>query len=88
MTIELTPAEGITVTTYRGESDGAPVVQIDTTGYSGWLRINLNDGPPLFDGDPERLTEMDAVVAYLQSLGTLTDAAHRVAGDVAGEAQP
>jgi len=32
-----------------------------------------------FDGDPTRLTEMDAVVAYLQSLGTLTDAAHRIA---------
>ena len=29
-----------------------------------------------FDGDPSRLTEMDAVVAYLQALGTLTDAAH------------
>jgi len=28
-----------------------------------------------FDGDPSRLTEMDALVAYLQSLGTLTDAA-------------
>lgn len=27
-----------------------------------------------FDGDPRRLTEMDALVAYLQSLGTLTDA--------------
>lgn len=27
-----------------------------------------------FDGDPSRVTEMDAVVAYLQSLGTLTDA--------------
>ncbi len=31
-----------------------------------------------FDGDPARLTEMDAVVAYLQSLGTLTDKAHRL----------
>lgn len=30
-----------------------------------------------FDGDPERLTEMDALVAYLQSLGTLTDAAYK-----------
>jgi cytochrome c oxidase cbb3-type subunit 2 len=29
-----------------------------------------------FDGDPERLTEMDALVAYLQILGQLTDAAH------------
>ncbi len=30
-----------------------------------------------FDGDPGRLTEMDALVAYLQILGRLTDAAHR-----------
>lgn len=29
-----------------------------------------------FDGDPNRLTEMDAVVAYLQILGLLTDAAY------------
>jgi len=28
-----------------------------------------------FDGQPGRLTEMDALVAYLQMLGTLTDAA-------------
>lgn len=27
-----------------------------------------------FDGDPARLTEMDALIAYLQSLGTLTTA--------------
>src|SRR5690625_1865095 len=26
-----------------------------------------------FAGDPNRLTEMDAIVAYLQSIGTLTD---------------
>lgn len=26
-----------------------------------------------FDGDPEKLTEMDALVAYLQMLGTLVD---------------
>lgn len=30
-----------------------------------------------FDGDPGRLTEMDALVAYLQSLGTLTRVAFR-----------
>ncbi len=29
-----------------------------------------------FDGDPSRLTEMDAVVAYLQILGKLTEAAY------------
>ena len=30
-----------------------------------------------FDGDPARVTEMDALVAYLQILGKLTDAASR-----------
>jgi cytochrome c oxidase cbb3-type subunit 2 len=30
-----------------------------------------------FDGAPGRLTEMDAIVAYLQILGRLTDAAHK-----------
>jgi len=33
-----------------------------------------------FDGDPGRVTEMDALVAYLQILGRLTDAAHKTAG--------
>ena len=32
-------------------------------------KVNRRD----FDGDPERLTEMDALVAYLQMLGTLVD---------------
>lgn len=32
-----------------------------------------------FDGEPGRLTEMDALVAYLQILGRLTDAAQRQA---------
>jgi len=31
----------------------------------------------VFDGDARRLTEMDALVAYLQILGRLTDAAHQ-----------
>ena len=30
-----------------------------------------------FDGRPTELTEMDALVAYLQILGRLTDAAHK-----------
>ena len=37
-----------------------------------------------FDGAPGKLTEMDALVAYLQILGRLTDAAHKpiaAAGD-------
>lgn len=32
-----------------------------------------------FDGDPGRVTEMDALVAYLQILGRLTDAAYKSA---------
>ncbi len=32
-------------------------------------RVNVRD----FDGNPDRLTEMDALVAYLQMLGTLVD---------------
>ena len=35
--------------------------------YGG--KINVRD----FDGQPDRLTEMDALVAYLQMLGTLVD---------------
>ena len=31
----------------------------------------------VFDGNPGLLTEMDALVAYLQIFGQLTDAAHR-----------
>jgi cytochrome c oxidase cbb3-type subunit 2 len=33
-----------------------------------------------FDGDPGRLTEMDALVAYLQIIGKLTDAAYQKPG--------
>ncbi|WP_281982278.1 cytochrome-c oxidase, cbb3-type subunit II [Thalassorhabdomicrobium marinisediminis] len=35
-----------------------------------------------FDGDPSRLTEMDAVVAYLQALGTLTNAPYATTVEV------
>ncbi|MFV0332604.1 MAG: cytochrome-c oxidase, cbb3-type subunit II [Tropicimonas sp.] len=40
------------------------------------FRERYGERPALraFDGDPARLTELDAVVAYLQSLGRLTDA--------------
>lgn len=46
-------ATGITVSLYSGETDGVPVVQIDTTETTGRIRVNLNDGPPLYDGNPE-----------------------------------
>lgn len=37
-----------------------------------------------FDGDPDRVTEMDALVAYLQILGRLTEAAHRQSSETGG----
>ena len=44
--------------------------QADTDGLeSRYEKISIRD----FDGDPSRLTEMDALVAYLQMLGTLVD---------------
>lgn len=42
----------------------------DTSGVEArYPKAKLGD----FDGDPSRLTEMDALVAYLQMLGTLVD---------------
>jgi cytochrome c oxidase cbb3-type subunit 2 len=49
--------------------------QVDPTASGASLarfygdKVNRRD----FDGDPDRLTEMDALVAYLQMLGTLVD---------------
>ena len=36
---------------------------------AGYAKVQVRD----FDGNPDRLTEMDALVAYLQMLGTLVD---------------
>jgi cytochrome c oxidase cbb3-type subunit 2 len=42
----------------------------DTSGLlSRYTNVRAED----FDGDPKRITEMDALVAYLQMLGTLVD---------------
>ncbi len=42
----------------------------DTSGLEErYAKISVRD----FDGDPKRVTEMDALVAYLQMLGTLVD---------------
>jgi cytochrome c oxidase cbb3-type subunit 2 len=42
----------------------------DTSGIEArYPKAKLGD----FDGDPAKLTEMDALVAYLQMLGTLVD---------------
>jgi cytochrome c oxidase cbb3-type subunit 2 len=41
-----------------------------------------------FDGDPGRVTEMDALVAYLQVLGHLTDAAYKQAASAGAAENP
>ncbi|NBC33567.1 MAG: cytochrome-c oxidase, cbb3-type subunit II [Alphaproteobacteria bacterium] len=41
--------------------------------FSGLLERYPNAATGDFDGDPERLTEMDALVAYLQILGQMVD---------------
>ena len=38
-----------------------------------------------FDGKPGELTELDALVAYLQILGKLTDAAHKPVAAAGGD---
>jgi hypothetical protein len=43
----------IEVEVTRSPIDGALVVQVDTTGDTGRVRINLNDGA-VWDGDPEQ----------------------------------
>jgi len=43
---------------------------VDGSGLAArYPKVRIED----FDGDPKRLTEMDALVAYLQMLGTLVD---------------
>ncbi len=53
----------------RPDSDGADAVR---------ERYGEDIAVRAFDGDPSQLTEMDAVVAYLQSLGTLTKAPYEI----------
>jgi cytochrome c oxidase cbb3-type subunit 2 len=57
----------------------------DTPGAEGVVkRYGKDTHVGTFDGNPRKLTEMDALVAYLQILGRLTGTAHKpvvAAGD-------
>ncbi len=55
----------------RPEADGADAVR---ERYGDHIAVRA------FDGDPSQLTVMDALVAYLQSLGTLTNAPYETNG--------
>lgn len=60
------------------EADALAQSRPDSDAVDGFLeRYGERPAARAFDGDPSRLTEMDALVAYLQSLGTLTDAPYR-----------
>lgn len=61
------------------EADALAQSRPDSDAVDGFLeRYGERPEARVFDGDPSRLTEMDALVAYLQSLGTLTDAPYRI----------
>jgi cytochrome c oxidase cbb3-type subunit 2 len=45
----------------------------DSPGVADMQRRYPKAAARAFDGDPRRITEMDALVAYLQMLGTLVD---------------
>ncbi|MFV0336532.1 MAG: cytochrome-c oxidase, cbb3-type subunit II [Tropicimonas sp.] len=61
------------------EADAVAQSNPESAGADGFIE-RYGEGVAMrnFDGDPSRLTEMDAVVAYLQSLGTLTNAPYAV----------
>lgn len=50
--VKITEEVPVEVSVHRSSIDGALVVQVDTTGDTGDLRVNLNDGM-LWDGNPE-----------------------------------
>lgn len=61
----------------NASADAQAQARPDSGGVDGLLaRYNEDINVRVFDGNPARLSEMDALVAYLQSLGTLTSAAH------------
>lgn len=60
----------------NAKSDAGAQAAIDVTSADGITsRYGERTAIRSFDGNPRKLTEMDALVAYLQILGRLTDAA-------------
>ena len=70
----------------RGVVDGEEAVLVRQSGFDGKYRSVVGEGRVAlssvarrdvqirdFDRDPDRITEMDALVAYLQMTGTLVD---------------
>ena len=65
-------AGGIARSCHAGDASNAPVRAAGPCAG----RSRRNGGLPVardFDGNPQRITEADAMIAYLQMLGTLVD---------------
>ena len=66
-------AKGLPITAVVAYNDAMAQAQKDgdTTGLNKRYgkKVNVRD----FDGQPNTVTEMDALIAYLQALGTLVD---------------
>ena len=59
---------------YRADVGAVRITELEKSEVSGGAfrkgeRLAIRD----FDGDPSRLTDMDALIAYLQMLGTTVD---------------
>jgi cytochrome c oxidase cbb3-type subunit 2 len=64
------PYSGEAIEAANEDLKAQAIPDADTQGLAArYPKVQFRD----FDGDPSRLTEMDALVAYLQMLGTLVD---------------
>jgi cytochrome c oxidase cbb3-type subunit 2 len=72
----------------NAENDAYAQALPDSDGAAG-VKARYGEATDIrvFDGNPETVTEMDALVAYLQILGRLTDAAHTQEGATEGTAE-
>lgn len=62
----------------NAEKDAYGQANPDSGAADGFFeRYGVDANVRYFDGDRRRLTEMDALVAYLQSIGTLSEAASK-----------
>jgi len=57
----------------NAEADARAQANPESDGVEALLARYAKTPVSNFDGDPEKLTEMDALIAYLQMLGTLVD---------------
>jgi cytochrome c oxidase cbb3-type subunit II len=57
----------------RARTDVIVQANVDDPAFAEFQKRYPSAAARDFDGDPKRVTELDALVAYLQMLGTLVD---------------